>query len=354
MASRMPDDTSELARRTAVISGVIALVVVAVLLAWKAVPALLLIFVALLVAVLLAGLAGLVSDRTGLSHRLALGIAGLVVLAVLGAAFWFVGSGLVEEVADVGQAIPEGLSRAEEIVRSWAEDLGIDVPSISEAIPSPSEMGSRALGIAGGVAGALSSAVLAILLGVFFAASPTTYRKGILHLVPKQRRVRIGEVMDAAVEALRKWLVARLLIMLTTFVLAWGGLSVLGVPFAGGLAVLSGLAVFVPYVGAFIGGAVAVVVAMLEGPQLALYTAIFYVVLENLQGLTIEPLLESHMTDAPPGLLLSAQVVLGLLLGAVGFVLASPIVVILTVIVQMLYVEDALADDVQVLGEPKK
>lgn len=343
--------TPELARRTAVIGGVTALIIVGVLVAWKAVPALLLIFVAFLIAVLLGGLAGAVAERTGLSHGLALGVAGLAVLVVLGGAFWFVGSGLVGEVAEVGQALPEGLSRAEEIVRSWASELGLELPPMSDAMPSAGEMSSRMLGIAGGVFGALSSAVLAILLGVFFAASPATYRKGALHLVPKSKRERAGEVMDAVVEAIRKWLVARLLIMLTTFVLAWGGLTLIGVPFAGGLAVLSALAVFVPYVGAFLGGGVAVLVAMLEGPELALYTAGFYVVLENLQGLTIEPLLESHMTDAPPGLLLSAQVVLGYLLGAVGFVLASPIIVILTVLVQMLYVEDALNDDVRVLGE---
>lgn len=348
----MPD-TPDLARRTAVIGGVTALIVVLVLVAWKAVPALLLIFVAFLIAVLLGGLAAAVAKRTGLSHGLALGVSGLAILLILAGAFWFVGSGLVEQVAEVGQALPEGLRRAEEIVRSWAADLGIELPTASEALPSAGEMGSRAVGIAGGVFGAVSSAVLAILLGVFFAASPATYRKGMLHLVPHVERERIGEAMDAAAEAIRKWLVARLLIMLTTFVLAWGGLSLIGVPFAGGLAVLSALAVFVPYVGAFIGGGVAVVVAMLEGPELALYTAAFYVVLENVQGLTIEPLLESHMTDAPPGLLLSAQVVLGYLLGAVGFVLASPIVVVMTVLVQMLYVEDALGDDVRVLGEPE-
>jgi predicted PurR-regulated permease PerM len=351
----MPDGVSELARRTAVIGGVTALIVIVVLVAWQAIPALLLIFCAFLIAVLLSGLAGAVAKRTKLSHGLALALTGVVLLGVLAGLFWFVGDGLVKEVARVGDVLPEGLERAEKIVRSWLADVGVEeIPSVPEAIPAPAEIGSRAFGFVGSFFGALTSVVLAILLGVFFAASPKTYRRGILHLVPKARRPRILEVMEAVVESVRKWLVARLLIMMTTFVLAWGGLSLLGVPFAGGLAVLSALAVFVPYIGPFIGGGVAAVVALLDAPQLALYTVLFYVVLENVQGLTIEPLLESHMTDAPPGLLLSAQVVLGLLLGAIGFVLASPLVVALTVLVQMLYVEDALGDDVRVLGEPKE
>ena len=157
--------------------------------------------------------------------------------------------------------------------------------------------------------------------------------------------------MATVATAVRHWLVARLLIMVTTFGLTWAGLGLLGVPFAGGLAVLSALVVFVPYVGPFISGGVAVLVALLEGPQLALYTALFFVALENLQGLTIEPLVESKLTSAPPGLLISAQIVLGLLLGAVGFILASPLVVALTVLVQMLYVQDVLGDDTPALGQ---
>ena len=353
-SDRMHPDTFALARRTAVISGIAALIAVGVVVAWQAISGLLLIFCAFLLAVLLGGLARAVARRTGLSYGLALGLTGLVLLVVLGGTSWFVGDGLVEELANVGDAIPEGLRRVEAMVRTWAADIGIgEIPSVSEAVPSASEIGARALGFVGGFFGALSAVLFTLLLGVFFAASPETYRSGLLRLVPQARRPRMAEVMAAVVEAVRKWLVARLLAMASTFVLTWVGLALLGVPFAGGLAVLSALAVFVPYVGAFIGGGAAVVVALLEGPQLALYTALFYLVLENVQGMTIEPLLESYMTKAPPGLLLSAQVILGLLLGAVGFVLASPIVVALMVLVQMLYVEDTLGDDVRVLGEPE-
>ena len=349
----MHPDTFALARRTAVISGIAVLIVVGVVVAWQAISGLLLIFCAFLLAVLLGGLARAVARRTGLSYGLALGLTGLVLLVVLGGTSWFVGDGLVEELANVGDAIPEGLRRVEAMVRDWAADIGIgEIPPASEAVPSASEIGARALGFVGGFFGALSAVVLTLLLGVFFAASPETYRGGLLRLVPQARRPRLAEVLAAVVEAVRRWLVARLLVMAATFVLTWVGLSLLGVPFAGGLAVLSALAVFVPYVGAFIGGGVAVVVALLEGPQLALYTALFYLVLENVQGVTIEPLLESYMTKTPPGLLLSAQVILGLLLGAVGFVLASPIVVALVVLVQMLYVEDVLGDEVRAPEEP--
>ena len=138
--------------------------------------------------------------------------------------------------------------------------------------------------------------------------------------------------------------------MVLTFGVAWAGLTVIGVPFPLGLAVLSGLAVFIPYVGSYASGTVAVVVALLDGPQTALWTAAFFVVQENVLGQVVEPLIEARLTAAPPALLIAAQVVLGTLLGLPGILLASPLVIAAAVAVQMLYVNDALGDSVHVLG----
>lgn len=334
------------------IGAVLALVASVTLVVWSAVKALLLIFVAFLIALLLSGLAGAVHRRSGLSYGLSLLASGLAVVAVIAAAGWFIGVGLADQLAGVTASIPEGIARVEATLVSWAERLGFDeVPTLQEAAPAAEEMTGRVMGLVGLLFGALSSVVITVLLGVFFAASPDMYRRGVLHLVPRARRGRAVEVIETLVTAVRHWLVARLIIMGTTFVLTWGGLSLIGVPFAGGLAVLSALVVFVPYVGPFISGSVAVLVALIEGPQLALYTALFFLALENIQGLTLEPVIEARLTAAPPGLLLSAQVVLGYLLGPLGFVLASPLVITLAVLVQTLYVQDALDDETPALGE---
>jgi predicted PurR-regulated permease PerM len=348
---------SLLFRRGARVAAGVGLIVFIGLVTLKAIPALLLLFTAFLLSLLLSGLATTVARWTRLRYGLALTLSGVAVLAALAGAAWFVGSGLGEQVAGVGEALPEGLRRAEELVRQGARNAGVgddEIPPVSDALPATEDLASGAMGVLGGVAGALSSAIFIVLLGVFFSSSPETYRHGLLYLVSKSRRQRTEEVMDAVAGAVRKWLVARLIIMAVTFCTTWGGLSLIGVPFAGGLAVLSALVTFVPYVGPYISGSVAVLVALLDGPEKALYTAGLYLALENVQGWTVEPLVEARLTKAPPGLLLSAQVVLGLLLGATGFVLASPLVVALTVLVQTLYVQDVLGyNDLRVLGEPE-
>ena len=61
----------------------------------------------------------------------------------------------------------------------------------------------------------------------------------------------------------------------------------------------------------------------------------------------ITPLIQERAVSIPPALLISAQVVAGIL----GVLLASPMAVVLVVAVQMLYVEDTLGDHLNVLGE---
>jgi len=352
---RAPAALFNLAARTAVVGLVVALIASLVLMAWRALPALVVIFCGFLIALLLSGLADAISRRSRLGYRVSLAVGGLAVLLGIAGILWFVGDGLVRQMQGLGTALPEGLSRAGELVRGWVEGLGMGtLPELADVVPSAGTLVSGAMGVVGSAVGILGSALFALLLGVFFAATPETYRRGMLHLIPRGRRARIDEIATAVARGVHKWLLSRLAIMALTFCTSYIGLALIGVPFAGGLAVLSALVVFVPYVGPYISGSAAALVALLDGPQTALYTIAFYIGVESLQGWTIEPIIEARATSAPAGLLLSAQLVLGLLLGALGVVLASPLAVAATVMVQMLYVQDALGDEVRVLGEPAR
>ena len=352
MSVAPPVSSVSLARRTAVVSAVVLLFVAGALAAWHIVAALALLFAALLLAVLFVGMARFVS-RTGLGYSWSLALSVVLVAAALVGLGWFVGGGVAEQVAGIGEAVPTSVSRIDENVRGWLQGQGVAtdaLPSASTVLPTPAEAAARVFGILGAVGGVLGGTLIVVVLSLFLAGSPATYREGLLHLVPPARRARLGEVLTAVVQAVRKWLAARLIAMVVTFGIAWAGLTFVGTPFPLGLAVLSGLVVFIPYVGSYLSGAVAILVALLAGPQVALYTGIFYLVQENVLGQIVEPLIEARMTAAPPALLIAGQVVFGALLGIPGILIASPVIIATAVAVQMLYVNDALDDHVHVLG----
>jgi predicted PurR-regulated permease PerM len=105
------------------------------------------------------------------------------------------------------------------------------------------------------------------------------------------------------------------------------GLLVLGAPMAVPMGVLAGLLNFVPYVGPVIAGIPAVALALTEGVRPALHVTALYVFVQSLEGYVLTPLVDRRTVSIPPALGLSAQLVFGVLLGAAGVMLASPLVV---------------------------
>ena len=190
--------------------------------------------------------------------------------------------------------------------------------------------------------------LLILMMSVYIGADPATYRNGILHLFPKRRRKRIGEVLSAMATQLRKWLVTQLIAMVTIGVVSVVALLILGVkaPFA--LGVIAGLLEFVPTVGPILSAVPAIAMGFLDSPEKALYVGLAYLVIQQLEGHLLIPLLMKGGMDLPPVLTIVTQGLMALLFGFLGLMIAVPLLAAIMVPVKMLYVEDALGDDIGV------
>jgi predicted PurR-regulated permease PerM len=129
------------------------------------------------------------------------------------------------------------------------------------------------------------------------------------------------------------------------------GLLVIGVPLPFTLGLLAFLLEFVPYLGPVAAFVPIVLVALAVSPELALSAVVLYGVIQFVESYLILPLVHQRVVDLPPALLLFFQVLLGTLGGVLGIIVSAPLGIALIVVVQMLYVEDVLGDDVEVLGD---
>jgi predicted PurR-regulated permease PerM len=187
--------------------------------------------------------------------------------------------------------------------------------------------------------------VLVLFMAVLFAAQPNLYVRGTLRLVPKHKRDRLAEVMHRVGQTLRRWMLGQLGLMLFVGVTSTLGLWLLDVQAALALGLLAGLLTFIPFLGPVIAAVVAVLVSLSDGPLTAAWVALLYIGIQTMEGL-LEPLVQQKTVYLPPVLLLMSQLALGVLVGLVGVVLATPLAAALMVMVQMLYVEDVLQDPV--------
>jgi len=198
--------------------------------------------------------------------------------------------------------------------------------------------------VAGGILGGLGEALLMIVVGIYLAADPQIYINGMLKLAPPRRRMRARQVLDAVGEALQKWLLGMTLDMALLGIMTFIGMWLVGVPLPFALAVMSGVAVFVPYIGPLIAMIPGLLLAFSVRPLLARYAAGVYLVVLTIEAYVSQPLLQRWAVSLPAIFNLLAILAFAPLFGIWGAVLATPLSVALWVLVQKFYIEDVLDD----------
>jgi predicted PurR-regulated permease PerM len=191
---------------------------------------------------------------------------------------------------------------------------------------------------------ALTGLVLALFLTIFFAADPLIYKRGVLHLVPRPHRARVAAVLETIGDSLRAWVLARSIAMVTIGLIVTGVLAALGVRAFVALGVIAGLLEFVPVFGPIVGAIPAIALALADSPHKALWVAIAFLIIQQLEGNVLIPMLLQKAVEVPPALTLIGIGSMTIVLGLVGVLIAEPLVAAALVAVKMLYVEPVIGD----------
>ena len=325
---------------TLAILGTVAVVLVALKLSYF----LLLAFAGVLLAVLLRNLSRVIAGHTPLPAGAALAVVVLGIAGLIGLLFTLAGTRLTGELMQVADRVPEVWRNLKDYLSAsaWGEYLLQAVPD--NGVPSRwSITGVLGPTVSTAVGVAVNVGVV-VAVGIFLAADPKLYRRGLLHLVPKRGRARAREVLDTLGDGLWHWLMGQAVDMAAVAVATGFGLWLIGVPTPVTLGLIAGFTNFIPYVGPFIGGLPAVLMALSQSPTAALYTALLFLVVQQVEGHVLMPMIQKRTTSIPPALTILMILAAGSVFGFVGMVLATPLLVVVLILVQMLYVEEMLED----------
>lgn len=329
----------------------LALVALGILL-WQLSGLLLLVFGAVVVSALLRAIVGPVTRLTGLPEGLALGLTIAALLAGLALLMWAFGWQLAVQVATLRQTLPG----AWEHFQTWLSDspLGPTVEALAQRTQSSvAGLASRAGALAMSATGGVANLFLVLVGGVYLAAQPRLYRIGLLKLLPAGARPAVADALDASGAALKAWLGGQLVAMAVVGLLTGLGLWALGVPVALGLGLITALLDFVPIVGPILAAIPAILLGFTVSPQIGLATLGLFVVVQQVEGHVLQPLIQQRAVDLPPALLLFSLFGVGTLLGPPGVLLAAPLTVVLYVLVKRLYVVQALHTQTPIPGRDR-
>ena len=318
---------------------------------------LLLIFAGFLLAVFFRSLSESLSKYTPLPHGLALTAVLLSIIGLIALGVWFLAPSVEKQFSDLSDQLPAVYQQAQSRLSQYS--LG---QKLVEKMPPPSQFvfGSKSSNVFGRVTGMVSTlfdvvvnVLIVLMTAVYFAFDPKSYKEGIIKLIPKKREERAREILAVIHHTLKNFLFGISGSMTVNGTLTFLGLWFLGVPFAIPLGIIAGLMSFIPNIGPLIAASPAVLIALSQSPSQALYVLILYLAVQNLDGFVITPLIQQRAVEIPPVLIIASQLLLAVIFGFLGLLLAVPLVAAVFIIVKMIYVEDILDRKIKIKGEEK-
>jgi predicted PurR-regulated permease PerM len=284
--------------------------------------------------------------RRGLSRTLGV----LVVIAALAAALYLFGLAVVpiveaqsrQLIADFPTLVQDALDLFNRVQGFFG--LGTEISLEGQSF---SEIGQRvltgnAVSTAAGVGLTLATAAslgLVVLISVIYLViQPEPWVEGFISLFPAGWRQRTREILHELYHTVQRWFIGQLAAMSFIAVFWAASLSIIGVPFALLLGIFSGLVSFVPYVGATISVVLPLILALISEPFDAVWVILAFIIIQQIEGNILQPLLMSRAVDLHPALVIFAILTMGTLFGIVGVFLAVPLVAVVQVLVRELWV----------------
>jgi predicted PurR-regulated permease PerM len=250
---------------------------------------------------------------------------------------------VVNQVGDVADEATAGLVR----VRDWVTGppLELSQSQVDTAIDAISQrLQDAASAIASGVfsgvsavGGALINMVLVIVLTFFFVKDGHRFLPWVRGLAGARAGTHVAEVFGRWWTVLGAYIRTQLIVSLVDAVLIGIGLVLIGVPLAATLAALTFFGGFIPIVGAFVAGSVAILVALVtEGGYEALLVLGLVLLVQQLEGNVLSPWLQGRSLNLHAGIVLLAVTGGGTRYGIIGAFLAVPVVACMIVLLRYL------------------
>jgi predicted PurR-regulated permease PerM len=326
----------------------------------QVVDVLLLVFIAILLAVYLSAVTDLLEGRFKLARWAGLTLAVVATLAAVS----FVGVLLVPPVIDQTQALigglPETLTRIQNVLAGWASQYPV-LRSTELANPSSGLVAGLVNDATSFVRGSLIGTVRGggkvfiegasvVVMALYLARQPLLYRDGLISLIaPRHRPIAVRVCQDMAA-TLRAWVVGQLIAMTVLAVLTAIGLWILGVPFWLAFGIFTGLVAIVPFFGTLVSTLLPALFMVATGDWLKVVLVILLGVLVHVfEANFVVPRIMQHKLALPPVLTIAGVLIMGTLLGAIGLIVAVPIIAVILVLVRHVLHGEIYGDPEQLL-----
>ena len=305
--------------------GVIGLAALAVYIS----QSLLVIFAALVFASMIDGGARLIGRYLPIPRTLRIVMVLLLAIAFLVWLGYFAGSQIAEQAASLPAIVEKQLNEIIALAQQNGMQVSLsDAQSMANQVVSGVGTVTRAIG---GIAGIIGTTAIILIIGIYVALEPNLYERGVEWMAPRGERSELRKTLAEMALTLRRLMAGRIVGMVFEGFFTWVALEMFGVPMAALLGILTGLLAFIPNIGAVVSGLLMATVGFSVSMETGLAAVAIYFVVQTFDGYVVIPMIARKTVDLPPALVLGAQLIMGLLFGIIGLLLADPLLAMLKV-----------------------
>jgi predicted PurR-regulated permease PerM len=245
-----------------------------------------------------------------------------------------------EFVDDVPGIVDDLRDQVHDVTGAEPGEISDSVDSfVEQYTDDPAKLVGPITSIGLSVAGILGAFILILITAYYMAIRPEPLIDGIRRLVPPDHRPQADLIIERLRTSWIGWMQGVAADMVISGVLLYIGLTIVGLDFAIFFAVLTALFSVIPYFGAFASGIPPVLFALTDSPGKALVVIAIYVGVQQIEGNLTIPLVMSRTVKLHPAVIAVGVVVVGQLFGFVGLIVAVPILSLIVVLVEELWVK---------------
>lgn len=347
------ESTQSFVRKVLIAVAVAATITLLVLFIGYAVDVLLLVFVGVLLGIVFRSLRDIVSRSTKLPTGISLAIVVIFLLGIGVGSGYLLGPRIYDQASMMYDRAPEEWNNIKRQLwqYEWGKEIARENPAPKDFLENEEDTAGEDNDMTKGImdlfsvtASAVASTVLVFVIAIYIAAEPKVYTSGFLRLFPLRKRLLVTNIMDETALTIQWWLVGQLISMLILGTITTLGLWLLGMPYSLVLGIFTALMTFIPNLGPVLAGIPTLMVALTVSPSMVVYVALFYIVIQSIEGYFITPMIHREAIQVPPVLIITFQFLLYYLIGFIGVFVAMPLVACIMILIQRVYIEEILGD----------
>lgn len=189
-----------------------------------------------------------------------------------------------------------------------------------------------------GLANGVTATIIVLILSLYFLSSLQTTKRAFYSVIARSDRAKVIDITEQITASVGGYVNGMVLLALINSVLGFIMMTIVGVPFAGLVAVGVFLLALIPLIGSVMATVLVTIVALFDSPSTALVAAIYYLIYMQIESYLLTPRVMNRVVSVPGSLVVIGALAGGTLLGLLGALISIPVTAMVLMIVKQVWV----------------